>query len=65
MSGSRVFTSGVGTAIETASTAARHAGSVAAVSRPSAVSRAMAAAGTSRTWDSPATSRSTVRWFTS
>jgi hypothetical protein len=65
MSGSRVLTSGVGTAMDTQSTAASADSSVVAPSLPAFTSSATSAAGTSWMCDSPRLIRSTTRGLTS
>ena len=61
MSGSRVFASGVGTAIEIESAPASFVSSVVAIKRPDFTCCATRAAGTSWMCDSPRISKSTTR----
>jgi hypothetical protein len=65
MSGSRVFDSGVGTAIEIASHSRSRVSSAVAVKRPACTCAATSAAATSWMCDWPPFSRSTTRWLTS
>jgi hypothetical protein len=65
MSGSRVLTSGVGTAMEIASQVPRRVSSVVAAKCPDFTKRATSSPATSWMCDFPLVSRSQTRWLTS